>query len=103
MSAPAMPLAPKLACRTVSLGAACACARQTYGAAKVAAAAFIAARRVIFDMTNSGRVIGETPTVRETVAVRNGFPYATREHSKVVVGTLRVPSLLTAHGVCLLL
>src|SRR5215207_2267162 len=58
MSEPAMPLAPKLACRTVSLGAALACNRHTNGAANVAAAADLStARRVIFDMTGSGEIV----------------------------------------------
>src|SRR5262249_41921310 len=46
MSDRAWPLAPKLACRTVSLGAAVAWARKTNGAARPAAASrFRAARR----------------------------------------------------------
>jgi hypothetical protein len=47
MSEPAWPLAPKLACSTVSLGAAWACNRHTNGAAIVAAVALRAVRRVI--------------------------------------------------------
>src|SRR5262245_48057867 len=50
MSDPAMPLAPKLACRTVSLGAAWACKRHTNGAANAVAAVFRAVRRVIRDI-----------------------------------------------------
>ena len=47
MSEPAMPLAPKLACRTVSLGAAPAVCRNTNGAVRPAAIAPRAERRVI--------------------------------------------------------
>src|SRR5438094_495814 len=59
MSAPAIPSAPKLACKTVSLGAAWACSRQTNGAASVAAV-LRAVRRVT-------RAIGKAPGGWEAV------------------------------------
>src|SRR6478752_3909167 len=88
MSAPAMPAEPKLACRTVSLGAAWACNRQTNGAADVASIDFKAARR---DVRSMGGFLSSDPrtqsvgvrgwhrtSVSEGVARRKPLAYAIR-------------------------
>src|SRR5262249_20681713 len=61
MSDPAMPAAPKLACRTVSVGRAWAWARQTNGAADAASMVWRADRRVTRDMGTSGKECERPP------------------------------------------